>query len=189
MILDAAAQVLSSRPDATLADIADHASVARATLYRHFPTREALLHGVSKAGIRELADAIGAASLHELPADHAIARLTRVFLRAGAKYAALIGLVEPPDPAAKDRVTQPVRDVFARAAREGVLRRDLPGEVLSEMFAALVERALRLGIDGAISPESAADAVVTLFLDGARGAVIERSPPSPADAMTRSLPA
>jgi hypothetical protein len=43
-----------------------------------------------------------------LPADHAIARLARVFLRTGAKYAALIGLVgEPPDPAAKDRAAEP----------------------------------------------------------------------------------
>jgi TetR/AcrR family transcriptional regulator, mexCD-oprJ operon repressor len=170
VILDAAAQVLGSRPDAAMADIADHAGVGRATLYRHFPTRESLLRGVAESGARELADALAAANLDELAVDRAIARLTSVFLRTGAKYAALIGQVEAehPDLAAKERVIQPVRDVFTRGLRDGVLRTDLPGEVLFEVFTALIARALQLTITGATTPEAAADAVVTLFLDGAR---------------------
>jgi TetR/AcrR family transcriptional regulator, mexCD-oprJ operon repressor len=170
VILDAAAGVLGRRPDAAMADIADAAGVGRATVYRHFPTREALLRGLVETGTSELADGIRTAMLDELPADRAIARLTRVFLRTGAKYAALIGQIDEEfsDPDAKQRVTRPVRDVLARGIRDGILRDDLPGDALFEMLSALVERALRLAIDDAITPEAAAEAVVTLFLDGAR---------------------
>jgi TetR/AcrR family transcriptional regulator, mexCD-oprJ operon repressor len=168
-ILDAAARVLGRRPDAAMADIADQAGVGRATLYRHFPTRESLLRGVAESGTTELADAIAAATLNDLPVDRAIARLASVFLRTGAKYAALIGHVEEhPDPEAKEKVIAPVRDVFTRGVRDGSLRADLPGDALFEMFGALIERALTLMIDGAITQEAAADAVVSLFLDGAR---------------------
>jgi TetR/AcrR family transcriptional repressor of mexCD-oprJ operon len=152
-----------------MADIADQAGVGRATVYRHFPTRESLLRGVAETGANELADALCAANLDELPVDRAIARLTSVFLRTGLKYAALIGrMEEPPDPAAKERVVQPLRDVLARGVRDGSLRTDLPADLLFEMFGALLERALRLTIDEATTPEAAAEAVVTMFLAGAR---------------------
>ena len=152
-----------------MADIADEAGVGRATLYRHFPTRECLLRGVADSGIDELAGGIDAASLDELPVDRAIARLAAVFLRTGAKYAALISqLEEYHDEADKERVLKPVRDVFARGVDDGVLRGDLPGDTLFEMFGALIERALWLTVGGALTPEAAADSVVALFLDGAR---------------------
>jgi AcrR family transcriptional regulator len=168
-ILDAAGRVLRRRPDAAMADIADEAGVGRATLYRHFPTRESLLRGVAETGTAELADGIEAADLDGLPADRAIARLTAVFLRTGAKYAALISqLDEYPDPAAKDRVIKPVRDIIARGVHDGVLRDDVPGDVMFEMFTALVERALWLAIGGTLTPEAAAESVVALFLEGAR---------------------
>jgi TetR/AcrR family transcriptional regulator, mexCD-oprJ operon repressor len=168
-ILDAAARVLRRRPDAAMAEIADEAGIGRATLYRHFPTREALLRGVADAGTAELADGIEAAELDELPADRAIARLAAVFLRTGAKYAALISqLDEYHDPCAKQRVIKPVRDVISRGIDGGVLRGDMPGDTLFEMFTALVERSLWLAVGGTLTPEAAADAAVTLFLDGAR---------------------
>jgi AcrR family transcriptional regulator len=170
-ILDAAARVLRQRPDAAMADIADAAGIGRATLYRQFPTRQALLRGVADTGTAELAAGIEAANLDELPVDRAIARLTAVFLRTGAKYAALISqLDEHHDPAAKQRVMKPVRGVIARGIRGGALRGDLPDGTLFEMFTALVERSLWLTISGSLTPEAAADAAVTLFLDGARTA-------------------
>ena len=169
VILEAAARVLGNRPDAGMAEIADEAGVGRATLYRYFPTRESLWRGVAETGANELADALSAANLDALPVDRAIARMTSVFLRTGAKYAALIGrMEEPPDEVAKERVVQPVRGVLTRGTRDGTFRADLPADVLFEMFGALLERALRLTVADLFTPEAAGDAVVTIFLDGAR---------------------
>ena len=169
VILEAAARVLGRRPDAAMADIADEAGVGRATLYRHFPTRDSLLQGAEEAGIAELTEGIESANLGDLPVERAIARMVSVFLRTGAKYAALITQDEDrQDSIDKERVIQPVRDVIDRGVQEGVLRADLPADVLFEMFSALLERALWLTVAGTTTPEAATDAVVDLFLDGAR---------------------
>jgi TetR/AcrR family transcriptional repressor of mexCD-oprJ operon len=169
VILEAAARVLGRRPDASMADIADEAGVGRATLYRHFPTRESLLQGAQEAGIAELTEGIEAANLGDLTVERAIARLTSVFMRTGAKYAAFIAQDEEhPDSVDKQRVIQPVRDVIDRGVREGVLRADPSADVLFEMFSALLERSLWLTVSGTTTPEAATDAVVDLFLDGAR---------------------
>jgi len=168
-ILEAAARVLGRRPDAAMADIADEAGVGRATLYRHFPTRDSLLQGAEEAAIAELTEGIEAANLGDLTVERAIARLTSVFMRTGAKYAAFITQDDDhPDSVDKQRVLQPVRDVIDRGVRDGVLRADPPTDVLFEMFSALVERALWLTVAGTTTPEAATDAVVDLFLDGAR---------------------
>jgi TetR/AcrR family transcriptional regulator, mexCD-oprJ operon repressor len=168
-ILEAAARVLGRRPDAAMADIADEAGVGRATLYRHFPTRDSLLQGAEEAAIAELTEGIEAANLGDLTVERAIARLTSVFMRTGAKYAAFITQDEDhQDSVDKQRVLQPVRDVIDRGVRDGVLRADPPTDVLFEMFSALVERALWLTVAGTTTPEAATDAVVDLFLDGAR---------------------
>jgi TetR/AcrR family transcriptional repressor of mexCD-oprJ operon len=171
VILEAAARVLRRRPDASMADIADEAGVGRATVYRHFPTRDSLLQGAKEAGIAEMTEGIEAANLGDLTVERAIARLISVFMRTGAKYAAFINQDqddEHPDDVDKQRVMQPVRDVIERGVRDGVLRADPPTDVLFEMFSALVERALWLTVSGTTTPEAATDAVVDLFLDGAR---------------------
>lgn len=169
VLLDAAARVLGRRPDAAMSDIAEAAGVGRATLYRHFPTRDLLLHGVADAGTAELSDAFAAATLDDIPADRAISRIISIFLRTGAKYAALAGqLEEYGDPEAKECVVVPVHHALERGVRDGLLRPDVPREMLFEMLSALVERSLWLVIAGTVVPEVAADAVTQLFLDGAR---------------------
>jgi AcrR family transcriptional regulator len=167
-ILDAAARVLGRRPDAALADIAEAAGVGRATMYRHFPTRESLIRGVQDAGSAELVAAFTAAGLDELPADRAIARITGIFLRTGTKYAAVISHEdEHREHAARDRAIEPIRDVIARGIRDGELRTDLPSDALFEMYSALIARAQLLTIIDRVTPEQAADTVVAVFLHGA----------------------
>ncbi|MBZ4521869.1 TetR/AcrR family transcriptional regulator [Mycobacterium avium] len=168
IILDAAARLLSQRPDAGMADIAEEAGVGRATLYRHFATRESLLRGIQDAGSAELVAAFEAAGLDSLPADRAITRITGIFLRTGTKYAAVISQEdEHREHAARDRAVAPIRDTIARGIRDGELRGDLPGIALFEMYSALIARAQLLTITGRVTPEQGADAVVAVFLEGA----------------------
>lgn len=167
-ILDAAGRVLGRKPDAAMTEIADEARVGRATLYRHFPTRESLVQRVQHAGVTELLDALASADLDTLSTDRAIARITHVFLRTGAKYAAVVSQNdEHTDHPPRERAIAPVRDAIERGIRDGNLRADLPPGALFSLYDALIARALLLAVTGQMTPEQAADSVVSVFLHGA----------------------
>lgn len=57
-ITDAAVEALAADPDASMAAIARRAGVVRATIYMHFPTREALLDAVMEEATGRVAKAI-----------------------------------------------------------------------------------------------------------------------------------
>jgi AcrR family transcriptional regulator len=57
-IINGALQTLASDPDASMAEIARRAGVARATIYMHFPTRESLLDAVMEKATAQVAEAI-----------------------------------------------------------------------------------------------------------------------------------
>lgn len=56
-ITNAALEALASDPDVSMAEIARRAGVVRATIYMHFPTREALLDAVMEHATAQVADA------------------------------------------------------------------------------------------------------------------------------------
>lgn len=51
-LLDASFQVLVGNPHASLSEIATQAGVGRATLYRHYPTREALITAIAQESLQ-----------------------------------------------------------------------------------------------------------------------------------------
>lgn len=170
-ILDTAATVLAERGEsASMADIAQAAGVGRATLYRYFPTRDALMHGLTRAAFGELGDRIAAADLDAVPLREGVARAARAFIAAGARYAAVVHVAKTyiDDPAEFDRaIAEPVRVLIRRGVASGDLRADVPADVLFEMFTGLLERSLQLVERGQLGVEQAGSVITTMFLDGA----------------------
>src|SRR6478609_1150457 len=68
-ILAAALEALSESPDASLNAIAKRAGVANATLYRHFPTREALVLASYQYEVGRLVDAADSLLRRHAPLD------------------------------------------------------------------------------------------------------------------------
>ncbi|BCJ28833.1 TetR/AcrR family transcriptional regulator [Actinocatenispora sera] len=180
-IVDSAAVSLAERGQlVSMNEVARAAGVSRATLYRYFPNREALLHAMATTGVEQLAARVADADVPGLPVDEAVARLVRGFITVGSKYVALsaggwVRTDEHPD--VETLLTEPVRELFRRGIAEGALRPDLSPELLSELLSGLVKAALGMVAAGRLGAEEAAAGVVTVLLDGARAGA--RSPDRP----------
>src|ERR1700682_1551484 len=91
-ILDAAARVLSEQGTAAnLADVAAAAGVSRATLYRYYPNRKALLAALAAHALTEFGDRLNAAGLERATVKDGIERLARALVAVGDRYAVLVG--------------------------------------------------------------------------------------------------
>src|ERR671926_779295 len=89
-ILEAAARVLAvGGEQASMNDVAAAAGVARATLYRYFPSRQALL---DELGRRALADASGrleSARVDQVGLEEGVARAVRALVELGEAFIVL----------------------------------------------------------------------------------------------------
>jgi AcrR family transcriptional regulator len=149
-VLDAARAVLTADPGAAMADIARRAGVGIGTLYRRYPSKEALVHQLCLDGMRRL-HAVTRAALERVEDDpwQAFAQFMSDGLEAGAGSlgAALAGTFTP-----SEELLTVARDLYAagqelieRAKAAGALRSDVTQEDVNLLFEAL--RGVRLGDD------------------------------------------
>ncbi len=83
-VLEAAKAVFSAGgPDASLEAVARHAGVGIGTLYRHFPTREALFEAVYRREVEQLADLA-----EQLKAEMSPVEALRRWLRSNVEFVA-----------------------------------------------------------------------------------------------------
>ncbi len=82
-ILLAAAHVLARREAASMAEIAAEASVARGTLYRHFPARETLVRALESAANDEARRRLAEASLDDVPVAEGLEAANRALVTVG----------------------------------------------------------------------------------------------------------
>ncbi|TDC79072.1 TetR/AcrR family transcriptional regulator [Actinomadura sp. 7K507] len=180
-ILDVAAAVLAERgASVSMTDIAQAAGVARATLYRYFPNREALLHALYEAALADLTERLTDARLDSVPIEEAVARMTRATIAATGRYRAL-GLFDKTPREARRverQLAAPLRAVFERGAASGAFRRDLPVHTLAELYFSLLEGVVSRVIRHRLSVEEASASATTLFLSGALAPPEPSPPPS-----------
>ncbi len=128
--------------NASLDDIAKHAGVGAGTLYRHFPTREALIEAVYHTEVEKLAAAQRQFSETMPPIDALRAWLLLVVDFIAAKriiVPALKAVIDPSKLYESSRaLIQPANDaLIKRAMASGDLRRDLhPRDLLQAVIGA-----------------------------------------------------
>jgi TetR/AcrR family transcriptional repressor of mexCD-oprJ operon len=167
-ILEAAAAVLAERGEqASMADVAAAAGMARATVYRYFPNREALFEALGQLAVEETGERLQAGRLQEVPVPEAFERAVRALVAVGDYLVVVSRENARPDPAAfEQRVAAPLRKLIERAQSLGEVRDDLPASWLMESLIGIVVSGLQtrpsLGVEDTVV------GITSLFLDGAR---------------------
>jgi TetR/AcrR family transcriptional regulator, mexCD-oprJ operon repressor len=167
-ILDGAVQIfVRAGEQASMNDVAEAAGVARATVYRYFPTRDALLDELIGNALREVETRLTAARIDEVDAEEGVVRAVRALVEVGDLFVLLTRERARGGPEQYERkLMAPLRRVLERAQASGDIRRDIPGNRLIE---SLVGGAV--GLLTSSSPLGTEDLTATissLFLEGAR---------------------
>jgi TetR/AcrR family transcriptional repressor of mexCD-oprJ operon len=168
-IVDAAAAALARQGEqASMSDVAAAAGVARATVYRYFPNREALLEAVERLALEDAGERLRAARLDEVAVADGLERAVRALVSVGDSFVVLARARARPDTAAFDeRIGTPMRQLVARGQELGDIRRDVPAAWLTEALFGLVVNVM--GAAPALGAEDTIAAIASVFLDGVRG--------------------
>jgi AcrR family transcriptional regulator len=171
-ILDAALDALASDPDASMAEIARRARVVRATIYVHFPTREALIDAVRERAMQQVGTAIEAAEPARGDAADALRRVLTSTWRELGRYHALVAITTqlPHDElrAKHHPVLARLEPLIVRGQRDGSFRSDVPASWHLSMLMALIHAASAELQAGRIADRDAEDALLSTVV-GALG--------------------
>jgi TetR/AcrR family transcriptional repressor of mexCD-oprJ operon len=144
-ILDAAIDALASDPESSMAEIARHAGVVRATIYVHFPTRESLLEAVTERAITEVTQAMAAAEPDRGDPDEALQRVLRSAWHELGRFHALVAINTRRPQAELRRLHRPVlallQPLIERGQRAGAFRSHVPTAWHLSMLLALIHAA------------------------------------------------
>ncbi|GAA3227527.1 TetR/AcrR family transcriptional regulator [Nonomuraea helvata] len=131
-VLQAAEAVFSAEGMAVpLDEIARRAGVGAGTVYRHFPTKEALFEAVIHERIEQFAEEARALSAAERPGEAFTAFLTRLVDQAMLNKALCDALeaagspVKPPDESSRQDIWAAFGTLLAAAQRDGTVRTDI----------------------------------------------------------------
>lgn len=145
-IHEAAIRLWADEPNAGVADVAAAAGVGRATLYRHFPTRESLLEAIRTQGLADGEAAVEACRLDEGSPTEALARLMAAWLELGDRYRVVVANPSKPDNidarAREERLGEAIQKVVVRGQAEGEFSSEIPPMWAASVVGALLVAAI-----------------------------------------------
>jgi TetR/AcrR family transcriptional regulator, mexCD-oprJ operon repressor len=167
-ILDGAARVfVVAGEQASMSQVAEAAGVARATVYRYFPNRDALLDELIREALDEVDRRLTSARIDEVAPEEGISRLVRALVEVGDPFVLLARERARANPEQYERMLLvPMRRLFERAQTNGDIRGDIPDGRLSEAVVGLVTGMLTSPVP--LGNEDLIATITTLLLDGAR---------------------
>lgn len=168
-ILEAAARTLANHGDqASMNDVAVAAGVARATVYRYFPNRSALLEALAAVAVGDATSRLAAARLDEVEVSEAVRRAVRALVEVGDYLLVITRERVRPDPEQFDQgISRPLSRLFERGRASGALRDDIPTSWLTESLVGLIGSVL--SATPTLGREDTIAAISSMFLDGTNG--------------------
>jgi TetR/AcrR family transcriptional regulator, mexCD-oprJ operon repressor len=165
-ITQAAARLIMRYEDATVGAVAQATGVARGTIYRYFPTRQALLTAVIDQALRKAERQLTQANLATVPVADGLARPVRALVALGDDFLVLVRhrLLTGGDIPA----FSPVVALLDRGRQAGELRSDLPLSCQVEALYALVHACLRASELATAGAEDISATALRLFLEGSK---------------------
>ncbi len=169
-LMNAAGAVLARNPGAAMADIAKEAGVGRATLYRHFPTREDLIRALVLESLHQIDEATQQIPVDRLSAAQVLAEIVEAIVPLGDRFRFLssepIVLNDPEIKAAYDRQLDELGDLIEAMKAEGSLDRAVPTAWVVAAIDALVYAAWHAVDDGAVARRDAAALTFRTIMQG-----------------------
>jgi AcrR family transcriptional regulator len=165
-ITQATVHLVARLQDPTVGAVAQATGVARGTVYRYLPTRQALLSTVLDQALGQADHLLTQANLAAVPVPEGLARAVRALVALGDDFLVLARqrLLSGGDVPA----FSPVVALLDRGRQGGELRSDLPLSCQVEALYALVQACLRTRELAAAGPEDISATVLRLFLEGSQ---------------------
>ena len=168
-ILDAAAEVLAKRPDATLQTIAIAAGISRTTIFNRYPTRELLIEALAIDALQGIGQVMQCIPLGKNGNfDEVIMDITRGLMPLGPRTTFLRiipGQSNDLDTHWED-VATPLAIYIAQTQAQGLLRVDQPARWLVASYIGLLFAAWDEIVAGELGHVHAARLVVDTWLSG-----------------------
>ncbi len=169
-VLRAAAALLTRRATASMDEIARAAGVSRATLHRHFPGRDALVHALGTMGVAQILGRLDEARIEDGDPVEAVRRLIGEAIPVSGFLAFLYGENQLADSQAVgegwERIDERVSALFRRGQEQGLFRYDMSPSWLCEALYALIAASAWSVQDGTMARRDAGRMVADLLLGG-----------------------
>lgn len=165
-IVEAASRVLAENPSASVQDVAVSCRLHRATVHRHFASRDDLIHAVRVRAYRDTQAEIDAiASDITLEPIQALEKIAFTVLEVGDRYRVyrFAPTLGPSTDQERQDIRIPFESIIRKAQRAGHIRKDVPAKVLTAAFGGLLTGFLPRIAEGEMNAKKAAKHVITLL--------------------------
>lgn len=167
-ILESAVHVFALDPVAGMNEVAAQAGLGRATVYRHFPSREDLMAALKAHARQEAVAVVESCRLDEGSSLECIESIVRAVIELGDRYRFISGwrAESAEQQEVGERISAALRATVERGQRRGEITRSVPSGWAALAIRSLMLTAIEQLSEGALSDREAERLVTRMVLQG-----------------------